>query len=65
MHNASSDAEVCTSAQLKSEALIVRLQAMRQMLEDTGADGYNGDTMVICAAGSLYCRYDAISLGVL
>ncbi len=26
---------------------------MRQLLDDTGADGYNGDTMVTRAAGCL------------
>ena len=26
---------------------------MRQLLEDTGADGYNGDTMVMSVVGCL------------
>lgn len=56
MRNASSDAEVCapTYALCSPRSMTVLfVQAMRQLLEDTGADGYNGDTMVRIVDGCL------------
>jgi hypothetical protein len=58
MRNASSDAEVRTHMHAACAAVCdarVCTQAMQQLLQDTGADGYNGDTMVTpCISLPLY-----------
>ena len=50
MRNASGDAEVCAGGHcvgVECDVFNCGLgQAMQQLLEETGADGYNGDTMV-------------------
>ncbi len=40
------------------------MQAMHQLLEDTGADGYNGDTMVLRAAAPAAAAAVTVALQV-